>query len=110
MAGAACSARPLAIPDGGASDAGAIGDAGVAAQPSRFDWGIPVGAPSAPSLAGWTQAARVVSAGDGGAIVAGRFGGSVAFAPDKTIAGDEAGAGFVARYRRDQRLIWVTPL
>ncbi len=110
IAAAGCSARPLSIADQGPPDAGATGAAGAAAQPGRFDWGIPVGAQTAPSVPGWTVAAGVVAAEDGGAIIAGRFGGTIAFAPDKTLFADPAGAGFVARYRSDQRLVWVTPL
>jgi hypothetical protein len=52
----------------------------------------------------------VVPLGDGGVIVAGKFTGTVSFAPDKTLVAAAAWSGFVARYRRDQQLVWVRSL
>jgi hypothetical protein len=111
-----CSERPLPSPDAAvASDAGVDlgGDAGsppeAGAHPGVLDWGIPIGTQPSPSAAGATTVKAVVATDDGGAIVAGSFTGSVAFAPD-AIRDGSPGAGFVARYRRDGRLVWVQAL
>jgi len=110
----ACSERPLpgeAPPpghDAGRADVGQAVDAGTdaGAAPGVLDWAIPVGSQPSPAAAGATTVKAVVALDDGGAIVAGSFTGSVAFAPD-TIRDGSPGAGFAARYRRDQRLVWV---
>jgi hypothetical protein len=109
----ACSARPLP-PGRGApeNDAGATTDVGVGepddagAPPGVVDWGLPIGSQPSPAAAGSTVVKAVVATDDGGAIVAGSFTGMVAFAAD-AIRDGTPGAGFVARYRRDQRLVWV---
>jgi hypothetical protein len=106
----ACSERPLPpgqdeMPGNDAGpEVGQPVDAGV--QPGVLDWGVPIGSQPSPSAAGSTVVKAVVAADDGGAIVAGSFTGSVSFAPDTTRDGTP-GSGFVARYRRDQRLVWV---
>src|SRR4051812_3221064 len=114
----ACSDRPLPFApppprsDAGVVDVGVPGDAGGDARadaggpPGILDWGGPVGTQPSPSVAGSTIIKAVVAADDGGAIVAGSFTGTVAFAADVERNGTP-GSGFVARYRRDQRLVWV---
>ena len=115
----ACSGRPLPPepPEPGADagradggDAGKVdaGDAGKEAgpPPGVLDWAVSIGAQPSPAAAGTTTVKAVVALDDGGAIVAGSFTGSVAFASD-TIRDGTPGSGFVARYRRDQRLVWV---
>ena len=117
VASLACSDRPLPLraePSG--NDAGADHgpppvDAGappgeVGAPPGVLDWAVSVGAQPSPAAAGSTTVKGVVATDDGGAIVAGSFTGSVSFAAD-VIRDGTRGAGFVARYRRDQRLVWV---
>ncbi|HEY7370973.1 MAG TPA: hypothetical protein VIF57_02260 [Polyangia bacterium] len=115
IAAQACSARPLPgeseppPPDDAGADSGDAGvappaDAGV--PPGLVDWGVPIGSQPSPAAAGATVVKAVVPADDGGAIVAGSFTGMVAFAAD-AIRDGTPGAGFVARYRRDQRLVWV---
>src|SRR5436190_24069194 len=99
----ACSARPLppgVAPSG--HDAGAGVDADAHAEeeaggaehppeinvpPSVVDWGIPIGSQPSPSTPGITEVKAVVATDDGGAIVAGSFDGTVAFAPDTIRAG-----------------------
>jgi hypothetical protein len=122
IAGAACSDRPLppraspgsdasVSPDAGA-DAGPGADAAVeqpheaGVPPGMVDWGVPIGSQPSPAAAGSTVVKAVVPTDDGGAIVAGSFTGMVAFAPD-VIRDGTPGAGFVARYRNDQRLVWA---
>src|SRR4051794_39401152 len=108
----ACSDRPLPFAPPPQSDAGVAGDAGGDARadaggsPGVLDWGGPVGTQPSPSVAGSTTIKAVVAADDGGAIVAGSFTGTVAFAAD-VVRNGTPGSGFVARYRRDQRLVWV---
>lgn len=117
VASLACSERPLPLraeptgSDAGADhgpspvDAGAApGEAGV--PPGVLDWAVAVGAQPSPAAAGSTTVKAVVATDDGGAIVAGSFTGSVGFAAD-VIRDGTPGSGFVARYRRDQRLVWV---
>ena len=117
VASLACSERPLPLRaepsgnDAGAEhgpppvDAGAPpGEAGVA--PGVVDWAVSVGSQPSPTAAGSTSVKAAVATDDGGAIVAGSFTGSVSFAAD-VIRDGTPGAGFVARYRRDQRLVWV---
>ncbi|HXU00403.1 MAG TPA: hypothetical protein VN903_05395 [Polyangia bacterium] len=116
----ACSQRPLPWHDVPVQDAGVdlgvdlgldVGqplDAG-GAQPGVLDWGIPVGTQPSVAVAGSTTVKAVVVTDDGGAVVAGSFTGMVAFAPDAVRDGTP-GSGFVARYRRDQRLVWVQVL
>jgi hypothetical protein len=114
-----CHERPLPYPDAAADDAGVVVDTGTTVdvgqpvdagpQPGVLDWGIPVGTQPSPAVAGSTTVKAVVATDDGGAIVAGSFTGSVAFAADAIRDGTPA-AGFVARYRRDQRLVWVQVL
>jgi hypothetical protein len=101
----ACSGRPLpAVPDDAGTDLGPPRDAG--APPGVLDWAVPVGSQPSPMAAGATTVKAVVPTDDGGAIVAGSFTGSVSFATD-VIRDGTPGSGFVARYRRDQRLVWV---
>jgi hypothetical protein len=110
----ACSDRPLPaeerppVHDAGVVDAGPPPDAGMeaGAAPGVLDWAVPVGSQPSPTAAGATTVKAVVALDDGGAIVAGSFTGSVAFATD-TIRDGTPGSGFVARYRGDQRLVWV---
>ena len=113
---ASCDCPPLALvvgapppADAGADADGGPGDGAVdAPSPApALDWAIPVGRQSSPAIAGATSLAAVVPLGDGGVIVAGRFTGTVSFAPDKTLVAGQAGSGFAARYRRDQQLVWV---
>jgi hypothetical protein len=104
VSGAACDDRaPLSAPVDGAPP----GDAAPA--PGSLTWAIPVGV-AAPG-GGSTTVTALVPLSDGGVIVAGRLAGTVSFAPDKTLTAT-AGAGdaFVARYRSDQRLVWVGQL
>ena len=114
----ACSRRPLPFDEempvedagrdvGQAVDAGA--DAASEARPGVLDWAVAVGSQPAPDAAGSTTLKAVVATDDGGAIVAGSFTGSVAFAPD-VVRDGSPGAGFVARYRSDQRLVWLQVL
>ena len=97
------------LPDaGGADDGGSTGrDAGGAPAPV-LDWGIAVGQPAASTGPGVSVATAVVPASEGGVVVAGLFSGTVSFASDKRLASGAAGSGFVARYRRDRQLVWVT--
>src|SRR5262245_21067209 len=115
LAAAACSSRPLpGEPEPPADDAGVDSgavdvvvptpDGGV--PPGLVDWGVPIGSQPSAAAAGATVVKAVVPTEDGGAIVAGSFTGMVAFAVDAMRDG-ATGAGFVARYRRDQRLVWV---
>jgi hypothetical protein len=109
---AACAARPLfpslavEIDAGSGTDAGA--DAGLDAGPApgAVDWGIVVG-PAAPT-GGSTTVTAVVPLSDGSVIVAGGFVGTVSFAPDVTQIASAPRGAYVARYRSDQRLVWVT--
>jgi hypothetical protein len=119
VAAAACSARPLrSEPEPPGGDAGVDVDMGTATDtgaeaapeggvpPGLVDWGVPIGSQPSPAAAGATVVKAVVPTDDGGAIVAGSFTGMVAFAAD-AIRDGTPGSGFVARYRRDQRLVWV---
>ena len=72
-----------------------------------LDWAIAVAPQATPTVPGSADVTAVLAADDGGAIVAGSFHGGVAFAPDYSADGGK-GTGFVARYRRDQRLVWQT--
>jgi hypothetical protein len=97
--------------DAGRGDSGGGGGqagGGVPAPP--LDWGIAVGEPTSPTIAGFSTATAVVPVSDGGVVVAGGFSGTVSFAADKSLTAGGAGSGFVARYRRDRQLVWVTPL
>ncbi len=97
-------------PDAGVAMGGAGGgDTGGVPVPP-LDWSIAVGQPTSPTTEGFTTAAAVIAVSDGGAIVAGIFGGSVSFAPDKRLTATDTGAAFIARYRKDRQLVWVTPL
>jgi hypothetical protein len=89
------------------TDVGAVTDGG--ARPGVVDWGIPIGSQPSPAVGGATTVKAVIATDDGGAIVAGSFTGSVAFAADAVYDGTP-GAGFVARYRGDERLVWVRVL
>lgn len=111
----ACNVRPLPATTetpgndaggGGGSDAGIEQPHEAGALAGVVDWGIPIGSQPSPGTPGVTEIKAVVATEDGGAIVAGSFEGMVAFAPD-TIREGTPGKGFVARYRRDQRLVWV---
>ena len=118
----ACSDRPLPfVPttpgaDASGGDVGGPADAGgetaadargdVGGPAGVLDWAVPIGAQPSPAVASSAAVKAVVATDDGGAIVAGSFTGSVAFAAD-TIRDGTPGSGFVARYRRDQRLVWV---
>ena len=109
----ACSQRPLPFPEEAPAGHDAGTDVGVApdagARAGVLDWGIPIGTQPSPSAPGTTTVKAVIATDDGGAIVAGSFTGNVAFAPDAVHDGTP-GSGFVARYRRDQRLVWVQVL
>jgi len=113
----ACSDRPLPPPTatpqddagvdvGGATDGGVEHSPEAGAPPGVTDWGVPIGSQPSAAAPGATAVKAVIPTDDGGAIVAGSFDGMVAFAPD-TIRDGTPGKGFVARYRRDQRLVWV---
>jgi hypothetical protein len=105
----ACSERPLPlVEETPGNDAGVeVGQPEDAGAPAGvLDWGVPIGTQPSPAAAGGTVVKAVVAADDGGAIVAGSFTGSVAFASD-AVRNGTPGSGFVARYRRDQRLVWV---
>ena len=109
MALPACSDRPLSpgsASDGGDAGADAAADGAAGAAPGMVDWGVPIGSQPSAAAAGTTVVKAVIPTDDGGAVVAGSFTGSVAFAPDAVRDGTP-GAGFVARYRSDQRLVWV---
>jgi hypothetical protein len=113
---AACGRPSLRlVADGPRLDAGAgnndasAGRDGSGAPAPSLDWGIPVGQPASPTAEGVSVATAVVPVSDGGVVVAGVFSGTVSFAGDKTLAAGAAGSGFVARYRRDRQLVWVTP-
>ena len=96
--------------DGGGSDAlGPDGGADAGRAPP-LDFGIPIGGQVSPTVAGATHASAVVAVSDGAAVVGGNFIGTVSFAADRTLTDDGTGSGFVARFRRDQRLAWVTEL
>src|SRR5580692_8017257 len=103
---AACAARPLFPSLAIEIDAGSGIDAGVDAGPASgaVDWGIVVG--PAARTGGSTTVTAVVPLSDG--IVAGGFVGTVAFAPDVTQTASAPRGAYVARYRSDQRLVWVT--
>lgn len=110
----ACGGRPLPVAldlDAG-SDAGpgadAGGDVNVGPPLGTVDWGIAVGTPA--PAGGSTTMTALVPLGDGSVIVAGGFTGTVAFAPDVTKTASAPRGAFVARYRSDQRLVWVTTL
>jgi hypothetical protein len=105
VCGAGCNDRaPLSLP---VVDAAPPSDAGPGS--GSLAWAIPVGV-GAPG-GGSTTVTALVPLSDGGVIVTGRLAGTVSFAADKTLAAP-AGAGdaFVARYRSDQRLVWVRQL
>jgi hypothetical protein len=108
----ACAARPLlpslAIEIDAGGDAGAGVDAGIDAGPTAgaVDWGIVVG-PASPA-GGSTTVTAVAPLADGSVIVAGGFIGTVAFAPDVSQTASAPRGAYVARYRSDQRLVWVT--
>ena len=116
IAAMACSERPLPPPPetpgsdagggGGSTDAGVEQPREAGVPPGVVDWGVPIGSQPSAATPGATEVKAVVATDDGGAIVAGSFDGMVAFAPD-TIRDGTPGKGFVARYRRDQRLVWV---
>ena len=108
-----CRIRAGAAGDEPAADVGDAGERCAARSPATrarrralLDWAIPIGSQPSPAAAGSTTVKAVVATDDGGAIVAGSFTGSIAFAPD-TSSTARASSGFVARYRRDQRLVWV---
>ena len=106
---AACSERPLPygvetpVVEAGVDHGEQPDDAGV--PPGVLDWAIAVAPQAMPSIPGSAEVTSVLAADDGGAVVAGKFHGSVAFATDYVLDGGK-GTGFVARYRRDQRLVW----
>jgi hypothetical protein len=108
----ACGERPLpvAIDFDAGGDVGPAADAGVDGGPpfGVVDWGIAVGTPA--PAGGSTTMTAIVPLGDGSVIVAGGFTGTVAFAPDVTKTASAPRGAFVARYRSDQRLVWVTTL
>jgi hypothetical protein len=103
---AACAARPLSPALAIDADAGteAGGDSGPVA--GAVDWGIAAGTPA--PAGGSTALTAIVPLSDGSMIVAGGFTGTVAFAPDVTRTASAPRGAFVARYRSDQRLVWVT--
>ncbi|HZL18390.1 MAG TPA: hypothetical protein VFG23_11665, partial [Polyangia bacterium] len=109
---AACAARPLLPSPAIELDAGPGTDvgteAGVDAGPAAgaVDWGIVVG-PAAPT-GGSTTVTAVAPLADGSVIVAGGFIGTVSFAPDVSKTASAPRGAYVARYRSDQRLVWVT--
>jgi hypothetical protein len=114
---AACRDRPLPTEPvtmtgvsgtgGGAAGTGGGGGGGVdpGTPAGGLAWAIPVGMQAEPAVPGSTAVTAVVGAEDGGAIVAGSYKGRVRFAPDYLV---DSGlrAGFVARYRSDQRFVW----
>jgi hypothetical protein len=109
MFAAGCTRAPL-LPGGPPGlDAGSDG-VGTLSRAPALDWAIAVGRPPSSSVSASTTASTVVPLSDGGAIVAGGFEGTVAFAPDKTLVAGANGSGFVARYRRDGQLVWVRTL
>src|SRR4051812_31317215 len=105
---AGCGDRALtvAVPDAGAPPDGAAVEVGPA--PGSVSAAAPAGVPG--ETGGATTLGPLVALSDGGVVVAGTFSGSVAFAPDKVLAASGPHDGFVARYRRDMRLVWVVPL
>ena len=78
--------------------------------PLRSIGACPSAPRSPPRSPGATHVTAVVPVSDGGAVVSGSFTGTVSFAADKTLVDDGSSSGFVARFRRDQRLVWVTQL
>jgi hypothetical protein len=126
LAVTACSERPLPGAPGIPGDAGLAGAAGAAGMdggagaggrdaaeagvpPGLLGWAIPVGTQADPMTPGSTAVTAVVGMEDGGAIVAGSYKGSVRFAPDYRLD-SRVGAGFLARYRSDQRFVWASVL
>ena len=113
----ACSDRPLptepvtgtgaAGTGGGAAGMGGGGAGGVdqGTPAGVLGWAIPVGTQAEPAVPGSTAVTAVVGAEDGGAIVAGSYKGRIRFAPDYMLDSGRR-AGFVARYRSDQRFVW----
>jgi hypothetical protein len=112
IAPSACGERPLPQTLGIEADAGTDtgvdtpGDSGP--PPGAVDWGIAVGA--AGPAGGSMTATGVVPLVDGSVIVAGGFTGTVSFAPDVTKTASTPRGAYVARYRSDRRLVWVTTL
>jgi hypothetical protein len=109
---AACSGRPLPPAtatelDAGA-DAGSDGDLDRPPLPGSVDWGIAVGPEAA--TGGSTTVSALVPLADGSVIVSGGFTGTVSFASDVSKTASSPRGAFVARYRSDQRLVWVTTL
>jgi hypothetical protein len=120
---AACSERPLptapVTPVGAAGTSGAAGTGGGGAGTGGggaggvaprapagvLGWAIPVGMQAEPAVPGSTAVTAVVAADDGGAIAGGSYKGRIRFAPDYVLDSGRR-AGFVARYRSDQRLVW----
>ena len=114
---AACGDRPLPTTSvtvtgasgtgGGAAGMGGGGagggDPGTTA--AVLGWAIPVGIQAEPAVPGSTAVTAVVGADDGGAIVVGSYKGRIRFAPDYLLDSGRR-AGFVARYRSDQRFVW----
>jgi hypothetical protein len=108
---AASGPGPTIDAGGGSDGGGGVADAGVeGGRVPPLDWGNPVGTEVSPSLPGATHVTAVVPVADGGAVVSGSFAGSVSFAADKTLVDDGSSSGFVARFRHDQRLVWVTQI
>jgi len=110
----ACAARPLPqsleVDIDAGMDAAHAADAGAdrGSLAGVVDWGIAVG--SASPAGGSTTVTALVPLPDGSVIVAGGFTGTVAFASDVTKTASAPRGAFVARYRSDQRLVWVTTL
>jgi hypothetical protein len=90
------------------TDAGADASPDLGPAPGAVEWGIAVGA-GAPA-GGSTTVRAIVPLPDGSVLVAGGFTGTVSFAPDVTETAAAPRGAFVARYRSDQRLVWVTTL
>jgi len=92
---------------GGAAGMGGAGAGGVdpGAPAGVLGWAIPVGTQAEPAVPGSTAVTAVVGAEDGGTIVAGSYKGRIRFAPDYVLDSGRR-AGFVARYRSDQRFVW----
>ena len=108
ISSSACGERPIPQAIASEPDAGADASGDRGPLPGAVDWGIAVGA-AAPA-GGSTTASAVLPLGDGSVIVAGGFTGTVSFAPDVTKTASTPRGAFVARYRSDRRLVWVTTL
>jgi hypothetical protein len=102
---AACAARPLTQSPASEIDAGADASPDLGPAPGAVDC---IAAGTAAPAGGATTLSAIVPLSDGSVVVAGGFTGTVAFAPDVTKTASAPRGAFVARYRSDQRLVWVT--